>query len=325
MSDSTISMDRGGLSALRRAVPFFQKYGLYIFLVILLIVAFLVSPHFFSPRNIQNLLTDGAPLGMAALGQTFVILTAGLDLSVGSLMSTVAVIATSIRPDNAMILPIFLISIGFGALVGFVNGWLVTKRKVSPFLATLATMIVLQGIRFAYTKGAPLSGHLPPGFRVLGTGTLLSIPINLLALAFLILVFALLLYRASYGRKLYLVGGNPRAAFLSGIHSDRIIITAYMICSILASIAGLFLVGYVGSVDNWVGRGYELDSIAAVMMGGASFKGGKGGVFGSLAGVLVLIVIYNLVLLLGFPIQAQLVVKGLVIILAASFYLTRSV
>jgi ribose/xylose/arabinose/galactoside ABC-type transport system permease subunit len=87
-----------------------------------------------------------------------------------------------------------------------VNGWLVTKRKVSPFLATLATMIVLQGIRFAYTKGAPLSGHLPPGFRVLGTGTLLSIPINLLALAFLILVFALLLYRASYGRKLYLVG-----------------------------------------------------------------------------------------------------------------------
>jgi ribose/xylose/arabinose/galactoside ABC-type transport system permease subunit len=98
-----------------------------------------------------------------------------------------------------------------------------------------------------------------------------------------------------------------------------------MICSILASIAGLFLVGYVGSVDNWVGRGYELDSIAAVMMGGASFKGGKGGVFGSLAGVLVLIVIYNLVLLLGFPIQAQLVVKGLVIILAASFYLTRSV
>jgi len=324
MSDSTIGMDKGELSALSRAVPFFQKCGLYIFLIILLIVAFSVSPHFFSPRNIQNLLTDGAPLGMAALGQTFVILTAGLDLSVGSLMSTVAVIATSIKPDNAMILPIFLISIAFGGLVGFVNGWLVTKRKVSPFLATLATMIVLQGVRFAYTKGAPLSGQLPPGFRVLGTGTLLSIPINLVALGFLILVFAILLYRSSYGRKLYLVGGNPRAAFLSGIHSDRIIIAAYMICSILASIAGLFLVGYVGSVDNWVGRGYELDSIAAVMMGGASFKGGKGGIFGSIAGVLVLIVIYNLVLLLGFPIQAQLVVKGLVIILAASFYLTRS-
>ncbi|MBT3254844.1 MAG: ABC transporter permease [Deltaproteobacteria bacterium] len=324
MSDSTISVNRGELSVLRRAIPFFQKYGLYVFLIILLIVAFSVSPKFFSPRNIQNLLTDGAPLGMAALGQTFVILTAGLDLSVGSLMSTVAVIATSIKPDNAMILPIFLISICFGALVGFVNGWLVTKRKVSPFLATLATMIVLQGIRFAYTKGAPLSGHLPPGFRVLGTGTLFSIPVNLVVLAFLILVFAILLYRSSYGRKLYLVGGNPRAAFLSGIHSDRIIIAAYMICAILASIAGLFLVGYVGSVDNWVGRGYELDSIAAVMMGGASFKGGKGGIFGSIAGVLVLIVIYNLVLLLGFPIQAQLVVKGLVIILAASFYLTRS-
>ncbi len=324
MSDTSVSMNEGRFSGIHRAIPFFQKYGLYIFLVFLLTIAVAVSPPFISLRNIQNLLTEGAPLGMAALGQTFVILTAGLDLSVGSLMSTVAVIATSIKPDDAMIVPIFLVCILFGAMVGFINGWLVTKRKVSPFLATLATMIVLQGVRFAYTKGAPLSGHLPPGFRVLGAGSLMSIPINLIALAILITIFAILLYRSSYGRKLYLVGGNPRAAFLSGIHSDHIIIAAYMICSILASIAGLFLVGYVGSVDNWVGRGYELDSIAAVMMGGASFQGGKGGIFGSLAGVLVLIVIYNLVLLLGFPIQAQLVVKGLVIILAASFYLTHN-
>ena len=323
MSDTTINLERAETSRLAQAKPFFQKYGLYVFLVLLILIAVSTSPQFLALRNIQNLLTEGAPLGMAALGQTFVILTAGLDLSVGSLMSSVAVIATSIAPDNVMILPIFLIAIAFGALVGFVNGWLVTKRKVSPFLATLATMIVLQGLRFAWTKGAPLSGHLPPGFRVLGTGTLLSIPVNLWALGFLILVFAIVLYRTTYGRKLYLVGGNPRAAFLSGIHADRVIIAAYMICAVLASIAGLFLVGYVGSVDNWVGKGYELDSIAAVMMGGASFKGGKGGIFGSLAGVLVLIVIYNLVLLLGFPIQTQLVVKGLVIILAASFYLTR--
>jgi ribose/xylose/arabinose/galactoside ABC-type transport system permease subunit len=119
------------------------------------------------------------------------------------------------------------------------------------------------------------------------------------------------------------VGGNPRAAFLAGIHSERIIIWAYIICAVIAAIAGLFLVGYIGSVDNWVGRYYELDSIAAVMMGGASFRGGKGGIFGSLAGVLVLIVCMNLILLLGLPIHAQLVVKGLIIILATSFYLTR--
>lgn len=324
MSHTTTSVDSRRTSWLHEAKPFFQKYGLYVFLILLLLIAVVVSPPFLSPRNIQNLLTEGAPLGMAALGQTFVVLTAGLDLSVGSLMSSVAVIATSISPDNVMILPIFLIAIAFGTLVGFVNGWLVTKRKVSPFLATLATMIVLQGLRFAWTKGAPLSGHLPPGFRVLGTGTLLSIPVNLWVLGFLIFVFAIVLYRSTYGRKLYLVGGNPRAAFLSGIHADRVIITAYIICAVLASIAGLFLVGYVGSVDNWVGKGYELDSIAAVMMGGASFQGGKGGIFGSMAGVLVLIVIYNLVLLLGFPIQTQLILKGLVIILAASFYLTRS-
>jgi ribose transport system permease protein/inositol transport system permease protein len=109
-----------------------------------------------------------------------------------------------------------------------------------------------------------------------------------------------------------------------GINSDRVTVLAYIICSILASLAGLFLVGYVGSVDNWVGRGYELDSIAAALMGGASFKGGQGGIFGSLMGVLILVILFNLVLLLGLPVQGQLIVKGVVIILATAFYLSRS-
>jgi ribose transport system permease protein/inositol transport system permease protein len=305
-------------------ISFFQRYGLFIFLFLLVIFSAIASPHFLSAENVEDLLNQAAPLGVVVIGQTFVILTGGLDLSVASLMATVAVITTSIgKANDAMVIPIFIISIVIAIVVGMGNGWLVTKRKVSPFLATLAMMIVLQGLRFAYTKGAP-SGMLPPMFRLLGTGSWFGIPINLIALAILAAVFALILYRTSYGRMLYLTGGNKQAAFHSGIAVDRIVIAAYIICAITAALGGLFLVGYTGSIDNWVGRGYELDSIAAVIMGGASFKGGQGGIFGALAGAIVLVIIFNLVLLLGLPVQAQMIVKGLVIILASAFYLSRS-
>jgi len=316
----TLNAQRMGFFQL---LPFFQKYGLFVFLLLLIVISSFLSPHFLSAKNIEDLLNQAAPLGMVVIGQTFVILTGGLDLSVASLMATVAVITTSVgRANDAMVLPIFLISIGFAVGVGLANGWLVTKRKVSPFLATLAMMIVLQGIRFAYTKGAP-SGMLPPFFRILGTGTWCGIPINLLALVLLSVIFAVVLYKAGYGRRLYLTGGNARAAYQSGIAVDRVVIIAYILCSVTAALGGLFLVGYTGSVDNWVGKGYELDSIAAVIMGGASFKGGQGGLFGALGGVVVLVVIFNLVLLLGLPVQAQMIVKGLVIILASAFYLSR--
>ncbi|MFN8457078.1 MAG: ABC transporter permease [Anaerolineae bacterium] len=323
MSESIVPLEKARVSHPQNLTQIFQRYGLFIFLVLLIIIATLVSPQFMTVTNMQDVLNQAAPLGMVTIGQTFVILTGGLDLSVSSLMATVAVIAVSVGgASNAMSPVVVLLALAVGIILGLVNGWLVTERKVSPFLATLATMIVLQGIRFAYTKGAP-SGNLAPVFRTLGTENLLGMPINLIALAILTAIFAVVLYRSAYGRKLYMVGGNARAAYLMGIHSNRVTMLAYIICSVMASLAGLFLVGYVGSVDNWVGRGYELDSIAAALMGGASFKGGQGGLFSSLAGVLTLVILFNLVLLLGLPVQGQLIVKGVVIILATAFYLSR--
>ena len=197
-----------------------------------------------------------------------------------------------------------------------------TKRRVSPFLATLAVMVVLQGARFAYTKGSN-SGALPPGFRELGTGMILGLPINFVALVVLALVLAALLHLSAFGRRVYLVGGNPRAATLCGIDADRVTIACYMICGAMASISGLFLVGYVGLVDNWTGRGYELDSIVAAVMGGVALTGGRGTIFGALLGVLILIVLFNLVILLGLPVELQHIIKGIIIIVAAGFYVTR--
>jgi len=301
----------------------FQRFGIEAFLIALLIIASFASPAFLNPRNLLDLATQAAPLGIVVLGQALVIMVRGLDLSVASLMATVAVLATTFKAaSDVMIGPIFVAAIVFSALVGLANGWIITKRKVSPFLATLAMMIILQGVRFAYTGGAPVS-TLPPGIAFLANGLFLGLPVNLWVLAALALALGVVLARSKFGRLVYMVGGNPKAAELVGIASDRVIIACYVICSVLAGIAGLFLLGYVGTVSNWVGQGYELDSIIAAVMGGVALGGGSGTVSGALLGVAILVVISNLVLLLGLPIEMQLIVKGLIIIGAAAFYRAR--
>ena len=307
----------GGISKI------FRQPGRFIVplsLVFLVGTATLLQPSFLSITNIQDILTQAAPLALVVLGQAFVILVRGLDLSVASLMASAAVLATAFNAtSDAMIPVIFLVTIVASAGVGLINGLLVTKRNVSPFLATLAMMIVLQGIRFYYTQGAP-SGSLPEGFRVLGAGRLAGIPVNMLVFFLFFCILGWLLHKSSFGRKIYITGGNPKSANLVGIHADRVTITCYVICSVMAGIAGLFLVGFVGTVDNWVGRGYELDAIVACVLGGIMLTGGKGTLWGAATGALILILIFNIVIILGLPVQAQLIIKGVIIIFVAGLF-----
>lgn len=198
-----------------------------------------------------------------------------------------------------------------------------TYRGVSPFLATLAMMIVLQGARFAYTQGAP-SGRLPNGFRTLGTGDWAGVPIGVIAVLAAALFLGLILHRSTTGRRLIAIGGNPRAAMLVGFGVNKLVILAYVVSSVMAGLSGLFLVGYVGTVDNWVGRGFELDSIVAAIIGGVALTGGQGTVIGALLGALILVVIFNIVVIVGLPVELQLVIKGLVIIMAAAIHSRRS-
>lgn len=297
-------------------------YALPIFLILMIAIAGIISPAFLSANNISNMLLQAAPLGIVVIGQAFVIILRGLDLSVSSVMATAAVIATGFSGQNSDVIPILLIAVGIGMATGLVNGLLVTKRSVSPFLATLATMIVLQGFRFAYTQGAP-SGNVPPLFRTLGSATWNGIPYNMMLLALLAVIFWVLLAKSRFGREVYITGGNPTTARLLGINADRVTITGYIISGGLAAIAGLVLSGYVGIVDNWVGRGFELDSIVAAVMGGISLAGGRGGIIGGLFGAAVLIVVFNAVLLFGLPVQFQIIIKGIVIVAAAAFYVRR--
>jgi ribose/xylose/arabinose/galactoside ABC-type transport system permease subunit len=285
----------------------------------------MLSPAFFLPQNLKNIFTPAATLGMVSIGQTFVILTGrgGLDLSVASVMATVTVIVSmTTRGQNELLPIVTMVCLLFGILVGLANGLLITKRRVQPFIATLGTMTVVQGLRFLYTKGAP-KGSFPPFLRYLGTGSVGPLSISVLSFLLLLVIAAIVLRKTVFGRQIYATGGNLRAAIISGYNTDLIITLIYMISGFTAAIAGLFLAGWIGVSDNWVGQGYEVDSIAAVVMGGTSFQGGKGGVFGTTAGVLIIATLYNLVLLLHLPLQFQYIVKGAAIILAASFYVRK--
>jgi ribose/xylose/arabinose/galactoside ABC-type transport system permease subunit len=290
------------------------------FLVLTWVVTAILSPRFLTPQNLSDILVQAAPLGFVVIGQMIVIVVRGLDLSVASIMATAAVLSTGLFEATGLT---FVAALVLGAGIGAINGYLVAYRKVTPFLATLATMIVLQGVRFAYTKGAP-GGSLPDTFRWLATGDIFGIPVALIVLILVALAAHWMLERTVLGRQFLLFGDNPEAARMSGLPVNRLTVLAFVTSGVLAAMGGLFLVGYVGIVDNWTGRGYELDSIAAAVIGGASLRGGKGSVIGALLAALVLVSLFNIVIILGLSIEFQLVIKGALILAAAAVYMRRT-
>jgi len=305
----------------------FDKNGMYIFLIFLLVLASVISPAFLRPQNLRDVLNQIAPLAMAGIGQTFVILSgnANIDLSVSSVMATAAVIVSKVSGgQDALFIPAIIIGICFGATVGLINGLLVAKLKAPPVMTTLSMMIIIDGLRLLFTGGAP-SGDFPSWMRFLGTGSIFSIPTSIISLIIMTAAAYTILNKTVLGRKIYTVGGNINTARICGYNTDLIIISVYFISSTMAAIAGIYLGGWIGVVDNWVGKGYEIDSIAVVVMGGTSFEGGKGGVLGTIAGVFIIMILYNLVLILHLPESTQYIVKGCVIVFAAYFYVRRKI
>jgi ribose/xylose/arabinose/galactoside ABC-type transport system permease subunit len=308
----------------RQLLDFFTEYGSYVVLVILVIVSGLLSPHFLTIINIFLILRQASALGIIALGQTFVILTAGIDLTVGSTLSlSVVLVANLYKYNNSNLLPLFLLVIGFGAFIGVINGFLITRLRIPAIIATLGMMTVIQGLGLMYSRGVP-QNTLTDEFRFLGLGKIGVVPVPVLFWAAVIILAVVLLYYTNFGRYIYSVGGNPGASRLSGVKVNRIITMAYMVSGVCAAIAGYVLVARLGVGDNWVGTTYNLDSIAAVAIGGTSLGGGKGGVSTTIAGVLILSVLYNLLLLLGIGYFWQEVVKGIVILGGVILYTSRN-
>jgi ribose/xylose/arabinose/galactoside ABC-type transport system permease subunit len=282
--------------------------------------AALLTPRFYVPSNLINVLQQAAALGIVSLGQTFVILVAGIDLSVGSIMGLCMVVAAAITGGaNTLVVPAIAAALALGGAIGLANGLLVTVRNVPPFVATLGMLVFIDGVRVAYTKGVP-SGGIPPFLVTLGTGALGPLPIAVLIWLALSAFGLLVLHRTPFGQQVYATGGNPIAARLSGVPVGRVVTLAFIISGVLASAAGLLLSGFIGYVDRYIGTGFDLNSIAAVVIGGTSFAGGRGGVSGTIAGVLLMTALGNIVLLAGLSQPYQLVVNGVAIVAAVALY-----
>jgi ribose/xylose/arabinose/galactoside ABC-type transport system permease subunit len=320
MEISTLTREWANRIRRRNFAENMRAFGIYGILLIVLVVAGLLSPAFYQPANIFNLLRQSSALGILSIGQTLVLIGGGIDLSIVSTMQLSAVmVAVVSRGQDGMVFQAIALCLAIGAIIGFVNGTLVTRFGVPPFIATLSVSIVTTGIRLVATYGAP-PGSVPPFLRFLGHTSTGPVPNAVLLFLGFAVVAAFVLRKTTFGRAVYATGGNRAAARLSGVNVDRIKLVTYVISGTLAAFAGLVLAGYVGYADQWLGRGYELDSIAAPILGGATFAGGQGSIAGTVSGVLLLATLLNLVLLLNLPAELQFIVRGLVIVAAVALY-----
>jgi ribose transport system permease protein len=296
-----------------------QRFGLILSFLLLCVVLSLLSDRFLTVNNAVNVLRQSTINGIIAVGMTYVILTAGIDLSVGATLALSTVVTANLLQQGIPVLVAVLIGLVLGAAVGFLNGLIITKARVPPFVATLGMMTVGRGLALTYTQGRPITG-LPEAFRFIGTGSLGPIPMPIVIAGLTFLVGWVVLSRTRIGEYIYAIGNNPVAARYAGIATDSYITFVYVLAGLLSALAGMILVARLNSAQPTAGIGYEFDAIAAVVVGGTSFAGGEGGLGGTLLGVLVIAVINNGLNLLNVSSFYQPVVTGIVIALALLIY-----
>lgn len=292
-----------------------RSFGALIGLLLLCTVLTILSPHFLTLDNLMNVARQSTINSLIALGLLLTILTGGIDLSVGSVLA-LATVTTGIVVVKLGMSPLLgiVICLGIGVLLGFTNGILLTKLHLPhPFISTLGTMNVARGLALIVTAASPISGF-PSSIQFVGSAFLGPVPVSFILVIIVFAAFHLFLTRTTTGRYIYAVGGNPEASRLSGINVDRVLIIVYTLSGFLAALAGLVLVGRVNAAYPLAGLGYEFDAIAAAIIGGASFFGGVGTVWGTLIGAMIMAVLRNGLNLLSVSPEMQTVAIGIVII-----------
>ncbi|MCB9959446.1 MAG: ABC transporter permease [Rhodospirillaceae bacterium] len=309
-----------------------RRFGIFIAFLVLCMAASLWNDNFFSEGNLINVLRQSSINGILAIGMTFVILTKGIDLSVGSLVALAGVVSASFATISTqmMITDVFGLNIGAGPhwvgfalglgllaglLAGAINGVLVAYFSVPAFVVTLGMLSAARGATQVFTDGMPVPA-LSPEYRWIGTGELFGLPSPVIILAAVFLVGWVALTRTRYGRYVYAVGGNEKSAKTSGINTRGIILSVYIISGVLAALGGMLLAARTGSALVQAGQAYELDAIAAVVIGGTSLAGGVGTLFGTLVGALIIGVVNNILQLEGVQAYYQLIIKGGIIVFA---------
>ncbi|KRN54269.1 ribose ABC transporter permease [Carnobacterium divergens] len=293
------------------------KLGPVLALLVLMVIVTILNPNFIAPINLLNLLRQVSVNALIAFGMTFVILTGGIDLSVGSTLAlsgalVAGMIASGLDPILAMIIGVVI-----GGVLGAVNGLLITKGKMAPFIATLATMTIYRGATLVYTDGNPITGIGDSFiFKFVGRGYLFNIPVPVILMVMAFVLLYVLLHKMTFGRKTYAIGGNEKASYIAGIKIDKVKTLIYALSGMMASVAGIIITSRLNSAQPTAGQAYEMDAIAAVVLGGTSLSGGKGRIFGTLIGALIIGTLNNGLNLLGVSSFYQQIVKGIVIIIA---------
>lgn len=295
------------------------RYGIAIAFMIEIVLFSILSEHFLTADNILNISLQVSIIAIIAAGMTFVIITGGIDLSVGSLVAIAGIIATALL-KLALPLPLaFAFAIAGGVLTGIISGAFagigITKFNITPFIVTLALMTIWRGAAFIYTEGRPI-WELPEAFSFAGAGRILGIPLPTLIMILVFVCSHIALTKTRFGRYVYAVGGNIEAARLAGIRTNRVLVQVYVLCGALSALSGILLASRVNSGQPNAGIMYELDVIAAVVVGGTSLSGGRGTIIGTFIGAMLIAVLRNGLNLLNISSYIQQVVVGVVILLA---------
>lgn len=294
---------------------FASTYGSLVALIVMILVFFSIKHQYLSMGNIRNLLRIASINGLLAVGMTFVVLTGGIDLSVGAVMGCAGMYSAYFAQQTLghHWLVAVLVGVAMGLAIGLFNGICIAYLKVPAFVGTLGSMSIAKGLTFLITKAKPIPG-LTDKFKNIGSGNIGPIPIPIIIMAVVLIICFILLYKTRYGRYIFAVGGNVNAAHVSGINTKLIIASVYLISGVLAALAGVITSARVTSGVTSTGEGYETNAIAMVVIGGTSLAGGKGRLWGTIVGILVIQCLSNGLDMLGVAYYVQLIVKGIVVI-----------
>lgn len=326
MTNEAVGVDEGGAprrDGWRRLVHA-PEFSVFVALVALVVVMGIAKPQsFLSAQNLFNILKGMSSIGVMAIGMTLVIITAGIDLSVGSLLAVSAIVTARLLHFEVNPLLAIAVGVGTGTGLGLVNGLVITKVKVNPFITTLGMLSVARGLSYFFAMGikGSVASNIPVTnrfIRFIGGDYLGPIPVSVIIMLLLVVASAFLLKNTVLGRQIYAVGSNEEAARLSGVNVDRVKIFVYGTMGALCALAGLMEAGLLSTAATSAGKGAELDVIAAVVIGGASLMGGRGSIYGAILGAAIMAVLKNAFVLLQLPAYVQTITIGVVIVLAVA-------
>lgn len=291
-----------------------QTYMLIFIVIGLVVVMSVASSNFLTTTNLLNVVRQIAINGILAIGMTVVCLTGGIDLSVGSIVAFSGIVTAGLMRDSGLpLIVVVLIAILVGALMGLYNGYFVAYWNAAPFVVTLSMMTIGRGMTYVYCNGRPIS-NLPTNFLAIGKGSIAGIPVPTIILIVVFLLASVMLTKLKFGRYIYAVGGNDNAAMVSGINVKRIKMMVYVLSGTACGIAAIILTARVSAGLPTAGSGYELDAIAATVIGGTSLSGGRGRLWGTIVGAIMLGIVNNGLDLLNVSSFYQQIVKGLIIL-----------